>query len=147
MIPSKWIQGICAWCDLFFTLAVPHFSGLVPVFLFYGIRVFCGLVWTQKKELGGIYCKAGVWTRATYIYGQPFPRCSVFLGFLGFFSPSFPSIPSLKRLCNDLGSSFYHSFPGYPVSGEKHQIREEERFMISGHRMKHSSLQDFGDAT
>ena len=122
-----------------FTLAVPCFSGLVPVFLFYGIRLFCRLVWTQEKGLGGIYCKAGVWTWVTYIYGQTFPR------FFGFFLLSL--LYQVLKDCNGLGSSFYHSFPGYPVSGEKHQIREEERPMISGHCVKHSSLQDLGDPT
>lgn len=69
-----------------------------------------------------------------------------FLFWFGFF-PSSPSISSLKRLCNASGSSFSHSFPGYPVPEEKHQIREKEMSMISAHSVKHSSLQDFGDPT
>lgn len=69
-------------------------------------------------------------------------------GFLfGFFFPSSPSISSLKRLCNALGSSFSHSFPGYPVPEEKHQIREKEMSVISAHSVKHNSLQDYGDPT
>lgn len=60
---KRYVPGVIC-----FTLAVPYFSGLIPAFLFYGMKVFCRLLGTQKKEVGGIYCEAGAQMWVTYIY-------------------------------------------------------------------------------
>lgn len=121
-----------------FTLAVT-FQWISSKFSSYWIRVFCGLTWPRRKYWGaftvGLEAEDESYTfMASYSQG----------GFPPTLPLSFPSISSFKRPRDVLGSPFKHRCLNFLAEKHKKDIRKPT---FSGHCVKHSSLQNFGDAT